>query len=223
MRIRRAGPAARPPIKRPIRETVRAIGGTRRPVRLPSRPLPQKPVRIPRPPIREHPVDVGALGGGFGGPRQIDPALLERLRAQLAGVQRPVGPFNMGGDVVPMDTGYQPSGYGAGGEGWQAQVAAGGPDPYAQDAAMAGPPQMPQAQPFQPKQIDPAVLAQIRQRMGGMIRPRVDQFQEAFDPIELMGAARGLRPQRWEGQLNQQALDRIFQRPPSRSTQFQMF
>jgi hypothetical protein len=74
--------------------------------------------------------------------------------------------FNMGGDIMgpeafgppPFQPG-PPSGYGAGGEGWQAQVAGGGPDPYSNPPDQMPPPMGGGGQ------INPAIMALIQQMM----------------------------------------------------------
>lgn len=106
-------------------------------------------------------------------------------------------PFNMGGDIMPMPAPFPPgpvSGYGAQGEGWAAQVAGGGPDPYSNPPDGPFPP-MPQPQPVDMGSYSPP---QHPYDFGG--RP---------SPPPFMGGAFGGARKPWEGKLNLQALQAL--------------
>lgn len=173
----------------------RSRPAAKRPVPIQRRPISRAMPRHPRPMPRPMPGNFQPMPmpsfHGGFGGKTIDPAILDQIRGST-------GTFNHA--PPPMDPFVTD------------QM---GPGPGPDGGAMPAPQ-------WQLRQFDPAILAQIRQRFGGMQRP-MDPFQEQFDPIELMGRSRGLAPQphRWEGQLNQDALNRIFQRPPSRAMQFQ--
>lgn len=193
MQIKRPA-AKRPPVRLPRKQ----------PVRQPYKPVGfvRQPRPMPRPmPGGFQPMPMPPFHGGFGG-KTIDPAILDQIRGNLGTFSRAPQPMD------PYITDQM------------------GPGPGPDGGPIPGPMQPVQHDMspfFQPRQIDPAMLEQLRQRMGGFQKPvQHDPFQTQFDPIELMGRARGLNPApRWEGQLNQDALNRIFQRPPSRAMQFQ--